>query len=240
MMFENGGKPAAEASGSAEPAPRRLVWSALRLGDVILAREPAAMSRMIRRATGGEFSHALLCTDPPVLMEAVYKGAGSVARVDARNYYVKDSSNIRMLRLKRDAASDGMIAAAASHASRLFGAHMRSRARLSRRPRRPPPSRECSAPCWSPWLSKRRASPFQVCRPKRSRRRFWREARCSTMPRTRSSVRPWRRMSSAGRLHWTRRAISAMCAAGPKAWRRSWPRPGLCCRGWIRSSGHAA
>lgn len=104
-----------------KPAPRRLVATALRRGDVVLTREPTATSWMIRAATGGEFSHALLCTDPPVLAEAVYKGAGAVALVDVRNYYVKDPSNIRVLRLKRKAASDDIIAAATLRASNLFG-----------------------------------------------------------------------------------------------------------------------
>ncbi len=71
-------------------------------GDILLTRnrEPSAikgkaLSELIATATGGSFSHALLCTDPPTFIEAIQ---GFVSNISVQNCFVHDLSNVRVLR----------------------------------------------------------------------------------------------------------------------------------------------
>jgi hypothetical protein len=89
-------------------------------GDVILTRNAEstsfkgkARSDAIAMATGGSFSHALLCTVAPTLIEAISDG---VSNISAQNCFVHDLKHVRVLRYH-----DQRIAAAAgSEAMKLF------------------------------------------------------------------------------------------------------------------------
>ncbi len=74
----------------------------LRPGDVLLTRnaETSSMkegyqSSAIALATGGNYSHAMLCTVPPTLIEAVGHG---VSNVSAQRCFIHDFKNVRLLR----------------------------------------------------------------------------------------------------------------------------------------------
>lgn len=76
----------------------------LRPGDLILAKNAEAesfkgrvRSDAIVKATGGNFSHALLCTKPPVLIEAIGEG---VSNISALISFVHDLKNVRVLRYR--------------------------------------------------------------------------------------------------------------------------------------------
>jgi hypothetical protein len=76
--------------------------SKLRPGDVLLTRnaETSSMkegyqSSAIALATGGNYSHAMLCTVPPTLIEAVGHG---VSNLTAQRCFVHDLKNVRVLR----------------------------------------------------------------------------------------------------------------------------------------------
>ncbi len=93
----------------------------IRRGDILLTRNPEssafkgkAVSELIATATGGSFSHALLCTDPPTFIEAIQD---FVSNISVQNCFVHDLSNVRVLRY-----SDRQIAeTAASKALTLLG-----------------------------------------------------------------------------------------------------------------------
>lgn len=95
--------------------------SALRAGDIILTRhrEGAAgavkSSTAIAQVTGGSFSHALICTSPPTLIEALPDGG--VVTVSLGRSFAHDRASVRVLRYRNaDVAAD-----AASHAQLELG-----------------------------------------------------------------------------------------------------------------------
>ncbi len=74
----------------------------LRPGDVLLTRTTplagpikGAQSKKIRMRTGGAFSHALICTEPPVMVEAVGTG---VSTLSLARCYAHGWESIRLLR----------------------------------------------------------------------------------------------------------------------------------------------
>ncbi len=93
----------------------------LRPGDVILTRNAEASSfkgkrtsDVIATATGGNFSHALICTALPTLIEAL---SGGVSNMSAQNCFVHDLNHVRVLRYPDQA----IARAAASEAFKFFG-----------------------------------------------------------------------------------------------------------------------
>jgi hypothetical protein len=93
----------------------------LRPGDVILTRNAEArsfkgkgMSDAIATATRGKFSHALICTAAPILIEAI---SGGVSNISAQNCFVHDLKHVRVLRYPNQAVAR----AAASEAFKFFG-----------------------------------------------------------------------------------------------------------------------
>lgn len=74
----------------------------LRPGDILLTRDAQsgdtkglATSKAIELATGGRFSHALICTVPPTFVEAIDSG---VATLSLARCFTHDLENIRVLR----------------------------------------------------------------------------------------------------------------------------------------------
>lgn len=69
-------------------------------GDIVLSTVPAdLLSRTIRVATWSAFSHAAICSEPGLLVEA--RGLG-VARVSVGRLAVRELSTLRVLRLRAD------------------------------------------------------------------------------------------------------------------------------------------
>lgn len=80
----------------------RIDLNKLRPGDVLLTLNAEATSargkiqaNLIARATGGKFSHALLCTVPPIFIEAIGPG---VSNISAQICFAHDLKNVRLLR----------------------------------------------------------------------------------------------------------------------------------------------
>jgi hypothetical protein len=80
----------------------KLDLSKLNSGDVLLTRNAdTASSRgkfqsdLIAKATGGNFSHALLCTKPPAFIEAIGHG---VSNISVQNCFAHDLKNVQLLR----------------------------------------------------------------------------------------------------------------------------------------------
>lgn len=99
------------------------VWlaklSRIRPGDVLLtrnvfARSPVdrAKSLAIRKATGGSYSHVMMCTGIPTFIEAVGDG---VSNISIQTCFAYDSENVRVLRYR-----DSEVAKAASDAALMF------------------------------------------------------------------------------------------------------------------------
>uniref|UniRef100_A0A974AIW0 Permuted papain-like amidase enzyme, YaeF/YiiX, C92 family n=1 Tax=Bradyrhizobium quebecense TaxID=2748629 RepID=A0A974AIW0_9BRAD len=93
----------------------------LRPGDVILTRNAEAISfkgkrrsDIIAKVTGGNFSHALICTALPTLIEALPDG---VSNISVQNCFVHDLKHVRVLRYPNQA----IARAAASEAFKFFG-----------------------------------------------------------------------------------------------------------------------
>ena len=93
--------------------------AALRSGDVVLTMNATAAStidrakaKVIARTTGGTFSHALMCTTPPTLIEAISEG---VSNISTLRCFVHHPDHLRVLRYTdpQIAAKAGTIAAAA-------------------------------------------------------------------------------------------------------------------------------
>jgi hypothetical protein len=89
-------------------------------GDVILTRNAEsasfkgkAQSDVIAKATGGSFSHALLYTVAPTLIEAISDG---VSNISAQNCFVHDLKHVRVLRYH----DQRVAGAAASEAMKFF------------------------------------------------------------------------------------------------------------------------
>jgi hypothetical protein len=99
-------------------------------GDVILTRNAEstsfkgkAQSDVIAKATGGSFSHALICTVVPTLTEAIGDG---VSNISAQNCFVHDLKHVRVLRYH----DQRIAAAAASEAMKLFAKRYSVRAAI--------------------------------------------------------------------------------------------------------------
>jgi hypothetical protein len=97
----------------------KLDLKALQSGDVILTRNAEstsfkgkAVSHTIALVSRGNFSHALICTTPPTLIEAIDEG---VSNINAQNCFVHDLEHIRILRYP-----DASLARRASSAAMLF------------------------------------------------------------------------------------------------------------------------
>lgn len=93
--------------------------TALYPGDVLLTRNihsdkllDRAVSATVRTATGGEFSHALICTSAPTFIEAVGE---CVSNLSIQNCFAHNIGNIRLLR-----HTNQNIAREASKAALLF------------------------------------------------------------------------------------------------------------------------
>lgn len=87
-------------------------------GDILLTRTTkmlgpakAVQSKAIRRRTGGSFSHALICSEPPVMVEAVGSG---VSTLSLARCYAHEWASVQMLR-----HPDAAIAQAAASAAQL-------------------------------------------------------------------------------------------------------------------------
>lgn len=101
--------------------------SLLRRGDIMLtaSAEDAALkgrkvSASIRKATGGRFSHALICTSPPTFVEAVQEGVGTIS---LSRCFTHDLGNVRILRYP----DDTVAAKAAALAQQEIGRHYSTR-----------------------------------------------------------------------------------------------------------------
>ncbi|MGY8635334.1 hypothetical protein RAD15_22920 [Bradyrhizobium sp. 14AA] len=97
----------------------KLDLNAMQPGDVILTRNAEAAtakekmtSNLIAFVSRGNYSHALMCTVPPTLIEAIGDG---VTNLNAQNCFVHNLKHIRVLRY-----SDPAIARAAASAGMLF------------------------------------------------------------------------------------------------------------------------
>jgi hypothetical protein len=120
----------------------KLDISKLLSGDVILTRNAESISAKgkvqsdaIAKITGGTFSHALLCTVPPTLIEAIGDG---VSNINAQNCFAHDLKYVRALRY-----SDQAIARAAGSAALV---HLGQRYSLSAAIRSVIPGKAVSAP----------------------------------------------------------------------------------------------
>ncbi|MGB7101378.1 MAG: hypothetical protein WBD95_21750 [Xanthobacteraceae bacterium] len=102
----------------------------LKSGDVLLTRNVETVSSrnkiqsdLVMKATGGNFSHALLCTKPPTFIEAIGQG---VSNISVQNCFAHDLKNVKLLRY-----SDSAIGSAAgSIALPLLGQKYSIRAAL--------------------------------------------------------------------------------------------------------------
>ncbi|VIO68830.1 hypothetical protein CI1B_23790 [Bradyrhizobium ivorense] len=103
----------------------------LECGDVILARNAEstsfkgkAVSDAIATGSRGDFSHALLCTTPPTLIEAIDSG---VSNINSHNCFIHDPEHVRVLRYPNAA----IASAAASAAMMSFAKAYSKRAAIS-------------------------------------------------------------------------------------------------------------
>lgn len=97
--------------------------SKLKPGDVLLTRnaetastKAGIKSSAIAKATGGSYSHAMLCTVPPTFIEAVGHG---VSNISAQRCFAHDLKNVRLLRYPNAA----IAADAGSYALPYMGQH---------------------------------------------------------------------------------------------------------------------
>ena len=87
---------------------------ALLPGDVLLTTNPKSpFSFAIRKATGSPYSHAILCTDPPMCVEAVGHG---VLRFVISQLLIQEKDNLRVLRLRNHEKKFKKVSAAAKYA----------------------------------------------------------------------------------------------------------------------------
>src|SRR5688572_5318902 len=68
--------------------------------------------------TLGQFSHAMICIEPPIFTEAEGNG---VFNVDLSNFYVHRYYNVKILRLKAEHGGDRIAKKAANFAMSRFG-----------------------------------------------------------------------------------------------------------------------
>lgn len=90
----------------------------LRVGDILLTRTTqlagfveGTQSRKIRMKTGGLFSHAMICAEPPTMVEAIGTG---VSTLSLSRCYVHGWESVRVLR-----HPDAALAQAAASAAQL-------------------------------------------------------------------------------------------------------------------------
>jgi len=76
-----------------------LVGDVMRVGDVILSREPTPESALLADATGGQYSHASLWIGPGCLVEADGLGVGETFL--AGHTVVRKGAALRVYRLTR-------------------------------------------------------------------------------------------------------------------------------------------
>lgn len=81
----------------------------LRAGDILLTfnaisedRKGLRISRAIRSTTGGQFSHALICSAPPTFVEAIETGVGTLSLALC---FVHNISHVRLLRYPNEAVA---------------------------------------------------------------------------------------------------------------------------------------
>ena len=105
----------------------RLDLSRLNSGDVLLTRnvETASfigkfVSDRIAKATRGNFSHALLCTRPPTLIEAIGHG---VSNISGQICFAHDLKNVRLLRYHDSAIAGEAGSAALSFLGRKYSVY---------------------------------------------------------------------------------------------------------------------
>ncbi len=100
-------------------------------GDVLFTRhiygrsaQAVLQSKVIRKKTGGDFSHVAICTTPPVFIEAIGQG---VSNISMSRCFAFDRDNVRVKRYH----SSNVAAQAASWASPMLGQHYSVRKALA-------------------------------------------------------------------------------------------------------------
>lgn len=88
----------------------------IKSGDIVLTKNKGLISRGIQLA-GNEYSHALICSTPPTLIEANKDG---VTNFSARNCVINDINNIKILRLKNSVDNHAEIAKKAGDEAACF------------------------------------------------------------------------------------------------------------------------
>lgn len=84
----------------------------LQEGDILLCTDPdSEISSLIRYSTGGNFSHAAICTLVPLFIEASDPG---VCEFSLDRMGVKSKANVRVLRLRSDVPNREHIATTAA------------------------------------------------------------------------------------------------------------------------------
>ena len=84
-------------------------------GDVLLCTRPSdTISKLIRGATAGTFSHAAICTKSPIFLEADFSG---VCNFSLERFLITSAHNARILRLKCLFDPEARIAASAAGAA---------------------------------------------------------------------------------------------------------------------------
>ncbi len=87
--------------------------SALEIGDIVLSTDPTdTVSRLIRLTTGGNYSHAAICTRVGLLMEATTTKdwEGGVRRSSIMRIVAGDPASLRILRLRQEIPNRDAIA----------------------------------------------------------------------------------------------------------------------------------
>lgn len=97
---------------------------ALRPGDLILTRNrwgerarDRKISSGIAKATGGKFSHVMVCSIPPTLVEAMPEGVGTIS---LQRCFVHDLDNVQVLRHPDPAVAGGAAARLQFHIGRTY------------------------------------------------------------------------------------------------------------------------
>jgi hypothetical protein len=101
-----GGNPIMRKQSTNKPKDQEVYLfkpEALEVGDIILSTDPTSNeSRVIRWLTGGDYSHAAICTRVGLLVEATFssKGVGGVARANIMRVVADAPETLRLLRLQ--------------------------------------------------------------------------------------------------------------------------------------------
>jgi uncharacterized protein YycO len=87
-------------------------------GDILLTASPSGKnSKVIRKFTQSDFSHAAICTEPGIFVEAVGPG---VRRVNLGRMAVRDLANAKLLRLKNEVPNYQTIAETAADKAEAY------------------------------------------------------------------------------------------------------------------------